>query len=54
MTRIINPLVADYMVKSSKKLFNAATSGDPELAEATLLNIRASIDSYILAIKDEG
>jgi len=49
--RVINPLIADYMVHASKNLFNAAQSGDPELAEATLVNLRATLDSYILAIR---
>jgi len=47
MNRVINPIVADYMVKASKNLFNAATSGDAELAEAVLVNLNATLDSYI-------
>jgi hypothetical protein len=50
--RVINPLVADYMVKASKNLFNAVQSGDPELAEATMVNLRATLDSYIQAIRE--
>ena len=50
--RVINPLVADYMARESKRLFNAVQSGDPELAEATLVNLRATLDSYIQAIKE--
>jgi hypothetical protein len=47
MNRVINPIVADYMVKTSKNLFNAATSGDPELAEAILVNLDTTLESYI-------
>ena len=53
MNKVINPLVADYMVKVSKNMFNAAISGDPELAKATLVNLKATLDSYIQQI-DEG
>lgn len=46
----LNPLVADYMVQASQNLFNAAQSGDPELAEATLVNLKSTLDSYIHAL----
>ena len=52
--KVIPPLVYDYLVKSSKNLFNAAQSGDPELAEAVLVNFRATVDGYIHAIHSEG
>jgi len=41
------------MVKSSKNLFNAATSGDTELAQAVLKKLRNELDSYIQLL-DEG
>lgn len=53
MTRVIDPLVYDFMVKSSKNLFNAAQDGDPILAEATLVNLKAVLDSYIHALHSE-
>jgi len=52
INRVINPIVADYMVKASKNLFNAAISGDPELAKATLVNLEATLDSYIQQIHE--
>jgi hypothetical protein len=52
MRKVIDPLVYDYMMNCSKKLFNAATSGDPELAVATLNGISITIDSYIGALKE--
>jgi hypothetical protein len=52
MNRIINPLVADFMVKTSTKLFNAANSGDPEYARAVLENFRDTVDSYIQSIQE--
>jgi hypothetical protein len=53
MARVIDPLVYDFMVKSSKNLFNAAQDGDPLLAEATLVNLRTVLDSYIHALHSE-
>lgn len=50
--RVINPLIADYMSQASRNLFNAVQSGDPELAEAVLVNLRATLDSYILAFHE--
>lgn len=52
MGKVIDPLVYDYMLNTSKKLFNAATSGDVDLAEATLTGISITIDSYINALKE--
>jgi len=52
MAKVIDPLTYDYMMGASRKFFNAAQSGDPELAEATLKAIASTINSYILAIKD--
>lgn len=53
MPKVIDPLVYDFMMKSSKNLFNAAQSGDVDLAEATLLNLQSVIDSYIHALHSE-
>lgn len=52
MAKVIDPLVYDFMIKASKNMFNAAVSGDPELAEATMVNLRATLDSYIHAIHE--
>ena len=41
------------MINASKNLFNAAQSGDPELAEAVLVNLGATLDSYINAIRED-
>ena len=50
MARVIDPRVCDFLVHSSKNLFNASQSGDPELAEAVLVNLKSVIDSYIEAL----
>ena len=52
MSKVIDPLVYDFMMNASRKLFNAAQSGDVELAEATLNTIASTINSYILALKE--
>lgn len=52
MSKVIDPLTYDFMMNASRKLFNAAQSGDPELAEATLRGIATTVDSYIIAIKE--
>ena len=52
MPKVIDPTTFDYMMKASKRLFNAAQSGDADLAEATLVSITTTIDSYILALKE--
>lgn len=48
---MLNPLVHDFMVQASRNLFNASQSGDRLLAQATLVNLRATIDSYIEALE---
>lgn len=53
MSNHLNPLVHDFMVQASKNLFNAAVSGDRELAEATLVNLQSVLPSYIRAIVEE-
>jgi putative Mn2+ efflux pump MntP len=52
MPKVIDPLVYDFMMNTSRKLFNAAQSGDVELAEATLTTIATTIDSYVVALKE--
>jgi hypothetical protein len=47
MRQILNPLVADYLTRSSTRLFNAAQSGDIEFAEAVLRELKTNIDQYI-------
>lgn len=42
------------MVHASKNLFNAAQSGDPELAEAVLVILGATLNSYITAIREDS
>jgi hypothetical protein len=40
------------MVQASKNLFNAAQSGDLELAEATMVNLRSSLETYLTIIRE--
>lgn len=50
----IDPQVHDYMMQASRNLFNAAQSGDKDLAEATLVNLQSTLPSYILAIREDN
>jgi len=52
MSKVIDPIVCDFLVKTSKNLFNASQSGDCELAEAVLVNLKSVIDSYIQALQE--
>ena len=52
MRRVIDPIVYDYMTKTGSKLFNAANSGDTELAIAVLTKLKNEVDSYINALKE--
>ena len=52
MRRVIDPIIYDYMVKTGSNLFNAANSGDVELAIAVLNKIKTEVDSYINALKE--
>ena len=54
MRKVIDPRVYDYMMKASQNLYNAAQAGDVDLAEATLVNLKATVDSYIHALHSEG
>jgi hypothetical protein len=53
MKKVIDPLVYDFMMKASQNLYNAAQAGDVDLAEATLVNLNATIESYIHALHSE-
>ena len=52
MRRVIDPIVYDYMTKTGSNLFNAANSGDTELAIAVLTKLKNEVDSYINALKE--
>lgn len=52
MRKVIDPLIYDYMTKTGSNLFNAANSGDIELAVAVLTKIRTEVDSYINALQE--
>ena len=54
MARVIDPLVHDFMIMTSKNLFNAAQSGDVDLAEAVMVKFKTQVDSYINALHSEG
>lgn len=47
MSEVIEPLVYDFMVKTSKDIFNAAQSGDVGLAAATLGRAYLLIPHYL-------
>jgi hypothetical protein len=52
MRKVIDPLIYDYMTRTGSNLFNAASSGDVELALAVLTKIQTEVDSYINALKE--
>lgn len=53
MTRnLLNPLVADFLTKTSQHMFNAAQSGDADYAEATMRKTRELLDLYIGALEE--
>ena len=57
MSKVIEPLVYDFMVKTSKDIFNAAQSGDVGLAAATLGRAYLLIPDYLEKLiegKDNG
>ena len=57
MSKVIEPLVYDFMVKTSKDIFNAAQSGDVGLAAATLGRTHFLIPHYLQQLtegKDNG
>lgn len=49
----LNPLVHDFLMTYSQKLFNAAQGGDSDFAQATLTTLHNEIPSYIRAIVEE-
>lgn len=53
MSNHLNPLVHDFLLMYSRKLFNAAQGGDRDYAQATLTNLYNEIPSYIRAIVEE-
>jgi len=50
----LDPRIADFMVHTSKNLWNSAVSGDPELAEAVLVNLLDVLPSYVHAFHEGG
>lgn len=52
MTNTLNPMVADFLTQASKKLFNAAQSGDTDLAEATMRWTRDNCDLFLDALAE--
>jgi len=45
--RIISAQTCDFLSKYSRNLYNASQSGDPDLAEATLLSLKKELDYFI-------
>lgn len=54
MSNLLSPLVQDSLVKLSQRLFNAAQSGDKDLAVATLKQAKLSIETNLYYIETEG
>ena len=54
MHNLLSPLVQDSMLKWSQRLFNAAQSGDKDLALATLKECQLSVEAIIFFIEREG
>jgi hypothetical protein len=54
MSNLLSPLVQDSLVKWSQRLFNAAQSGDKDLAVATLRELKLSIEANLYYIETEG
>jgi hypothetical protein len=54
MGNLLNPLVQDSLVKWSQRLFNAAQSGDKDLAVATLRECKLAIEANLYFIETEG
>jgi hypothetical protein len=52
MRPVIEPTVYDFMVKTSKDIFNAAQSGDVELAIATLGRTQMLTEYYLQELKE--
>lgn len=54
MHNLLSPLVQDSMLKWSQNLFNAAQSGDKDLAIATLKECQLALASIIFYVEEEG
>jgi hypothetical protein len=54
MSNLLSPLIQDSLVKLSQRLFNAAQSGDKDLAVATLKQAQLSIETNLYYIETEG
>jgi hypothetical protein len=54
MSNLLDPLVQDSLVKLSQRIFNAAQSGDKDLAVATLRQAKLSIEANLYYIETEG
>jgi hypothetical protein len=54
MSNLLSPLIQDSMVKLSQRIFNAAQSGDKDLAVATLRKAKLSIETNLYYIETEG
>lgn len=54
MSNLLSPLIQDSMVKLSQRIFNAAQSGDKDLAVATLTQAKLSIETNLYYIETEG
>lgn len=52
MRKTIDPIIYDFMTKAGTNLFNAANSGDTELALAVLTKLKNEVNSYIQALKE--
>lgn len=48
---MLNPLTHDFLVAMSKKLFNAAVSGDSDFAIATLSKLQEQIPLVLEELK---
>lgn len=48
----LNPIIADFLTQTSKKMFNAAQSGDLDLAIATMRTARDNCDLFLSALAE--
>lgn len=54
MPNLLSALVQDSMMRWSQRLFNAAQSGDRDLAIATLKECKLAIEGNIYYLETEG
>ena len=52
MNNTLNPMIADFLTQASKKLFNAAQSGDTDLAEASMRWTRDNCELFLSALAE--